>query len=450
MTAPLPADRAVGQSASRSAAAPRKGARNVIFIVSDQHRAGMTSAEGYPLETSPALDALARRGVRFENAYATAPLCVPSRCSMLTGRWPEAHHVRMNLDAHDAFYSKDVYDVARESGYRTGLAGKNHTYRKPSSLDFWREYSHVSGYDGANADARYAAFDAWMQKLGAGNLSLEPTPFPPEVQYPYRIVSDAIEFIDGSGDRPFLLQVGFPEPHTPQQVPRPYWNMFPPDSIPPREAGPEAIAKLGFMARWLHDLEECAKVPDENNWRRYVSNYLGQLRMIDDQLARLVSHLDKRGLTDNTVIVYLADHGDYVMEYGLGRKGVGLPEALIRIPMEFAGGGIGIFTSNADFMPTICEAIGAPIPIGVQGRSLWPLLRGEDYPAEEFRSIYAGVGVGGPLLRREGRYCRRTRTVLRRYAQQGYPERQPEDGPHGRMEADLRHDGLRPALSPAK
>jgi len=400
-TVAAPAGAALAQSAPQPAARPRKDTPNVIFVVSDQHRAGLTRAEGYPFDTSPALDALARRGVRFGNAYATTPLCVPSRCSMLTGRWPEAHHVRMNLDAHDALYTKDVYDVAKESGYRTGLAGKNHTYRKAGSLDFWREYSHVSGYEGDKADPRYAAFDAWMNKLGAGNLSLEPTPFPVEVQYPYRIVSDAIDFIDASGDRPFLLQVGFPEPHTPQQVPKPYWDMFPPDRVPPRAAGPEALARLGFRARWLYDLEKHAKVPDEANWRRYVSNYLGQLRMIDDQLARLVAHLDQRGLTDNTVIVYMADHGDYVMEYGLGRKGVGLPEALTRIPMVFAGGGVkagafdGVFTSNADFMPTVCEAIGAGIPIGVQGRSLWPLLCGEDYPADEFRSIYAGVDVGG-------------------------------------------------------
>ena len=400
-TVSLPAGAALAQSTPQPAAKPRSGAPNVIFIVSDQHRAGMTRAEGYPLDTSPALDALARRGVRFENAYATAPLCVPSRCSMLTGRWPEAHRVRMNLDAHDAFYAQDVYDVASANGYRTGLAGKNHTYRKAGQLDFWREYSHVSGYRGPNADPRYAAFDQWMKKLGAGSLSLEPTPFPTEVQYPYRIVSDAIEFIDGSGDRPFLLQVGFPEPHTPQQVPEPYWDMFPPESVPPRAAGPEALARLGFRARWLYDLEGHAETPDEANWRRYVSNYLGQLRMIDDQLGRLIAHLDKRGLTDNTVIVYMADHGDYVMEYGLGRKGVGLPEALVRIPMVFAGGGVkpgafeGVFTSNADFMPTVCEAMGAQIPVGVQGRSLWPLLRGEDYPAEEFRSICAGAGVGG-------------------------------------------------------
>jgi arylsulfatase A-like enzyme len=400
-TIPLGAGDALARPAPRPARPTPRRAPNIILVVSDQHRAGMTKATGYPLDTSPGLDALAERGVRFDQAYATAPLCVPSRVSMLTGRWPEAHRVRMNLAADDAFYTQDLYDVAASHDYRTGLAGKNHTYRRAESLDFWRQYGHTSGYRGPNADPRYAGFDRWMKKLGAGSLSLEPTPFPTEVQYPHRIVSDAIEFIDGSGDRPFLLQVGFPEPHTPQQVPEPYWDMFPPDKVPPRAAGPEALEKLGVRARWLFELEQRADVPDEAHWRRYVSNYLGALRMIDDQLVRLIEHLETRGLMENTIVVYVADHGDYVMDYGLGRKGVGLPEALIRIPMVFAGAGIeprafdGVFTSNADLMPTLCEAIGADIPIGVQGRSLWPLLKGEPYPADEFRSIYAGVGVGG-------------------------------------------------------
>ncbi|RIA46069.1 arylsulfatase A-like enzyme [Hephaestia caeni] len=400
-TVPLGAADALAQATPRPAVKAGGGAPNIILMVSDQHRAGMTKATGYPLDTSPGLDALARRGVRFDHAYCTAPLCVPSRISMLTGRWPEAHRVRMNLAARDAFYTQDLYDVAKASGYRTGLAGKNHTYRTAKSLDFWREYSHVSGHKEPNADPRYAAFDAWMKQLGAGSLSLEPTPFSAEVQYPYRIVSDAIDFIDGSGDQPFLLQVGFPEPHTPQQVPKPYWDMFPPDKVPPRAAGPEALEKLGARARWLFELEERADVPDEAHWQRYVSNYLGALRMIDDQLVRLVKHLEARGMMENTVIVYVADHGDYVMDYGLGRKGVGLSEALTRIPMIFAGAGIkantlgGVFTSNADLMPTLCEAMGAEIPLGVQGRSLWPILQGKPYPADEFRSIYAGVGVGG-------------------------------------------------------
>lgn len=383
-------------------AAPVDARPNVILIVSDQHRAALTKASGYPLDTSPALDRLGRRGANFANAYATTPLCVPSRISMLTGRWPDAHRVRMNLAATDAVYSADLYDLAKAAGYRTGLAGKNHTYRTATSLDFWREYEHLSGYQPPDAPPEYAAFDAWMHQLGGGSVSLQPTPFPVEVQYPYRIVSDAVEFIDGTKDTPFLLQVSFPEPHAPQQVPKPYWDMFPPDKVPPRAAGSEALAKLGFRARWLFDLEQHSADPDEANWRRYVSNYLGALRMVDDQLARLVAHLERRGLMDNTVIVYTGDHGDYVMDYGLGRKGVGLPEALTRIPMVFAGGAVkprsgldGIFLSNADIMPTLCEAMGQAIPLGVQGRSIWPILRGEPFPAGEFRSVYAGVGVGG-------------------------------------------------------
>src|SRR5690242_18989441 len=124
---------------------------NIVFIVSDQHRAGLTKRSGYPLDTSPTLDVLAERGVAFDRAYCTTPLCVPSRISMLTGRWPQAHRVRMNLDPEAAFFEKDLYQVAKEQGYRTGLAGKNHTYLKPERLDFWRQYMHGGGYKAPDA-----------------------------------------------------------------------------------------------------------------------------------------------------------------------------------------------------------------------------------------------------------------------------------------------------------
>src|SRR3546814_17610889 len=96
---------------------------------------------------------------------------------------------------------------------------------------------------------------------------------------------------------------------------------------------------------------------------------------------------------ENTVIVYVADHGDYVMDYGLGRKGVGLPEALIRIPMIFAGAGVTVnafdvvVISNGDLMPTICEAMGAATPLGTQGRTLWPSLTGKLSPEIEVSRI---------------------------------------------------------------
>jgi arylsulfatase A-like enzyme len=100
-------------------------------------------------------------------------------------------------------------------------------------------------------------------------------------------------------------------------------------------------------------------------------------------------------------VVYLSDHGDFLFDYGLMRKGVGTPEVLTRIPMIWRGPGIQgsacqtAFVSIADVMPTLCEAIGARLPAGTQGRSLWPLLTGGEYPQSEFESIYIEAGFGG-------------------------------------------------------
>lgn len=84
-------------------------------------------------------------GMSFERNYCTMLLCVPSRISMLTGRWPEAHYVCMNLQAKDAFFEKDVYQVAKSQGYRTALMGKNHSYLTKNDVDAWHEYFHDGG-----------------------------------------------------------------------------------------------------------------------------------------------------------------------------------------------------------------------------------------------------------------------------------------------------------------
>lgn len=387
--------------ATAGASGGKPGGPNIILLISDQTRGGLTRKSGFPLDTMPTSDALAARGVDFARAYCTIPACTPSRISMLTGRWPQAHRVRMNLNPQDAFFDKDIYQVAREQGYRTGLCGKNHTYLKAKDVDVFRDYSHEGGPK-EGLTPQQAAFETWLKGLDF-NVALEPAPFPLETQLPYRIVSDAIDFMRGGGDSPFFLQVSFPEPHDPEQVPAPYWDMFPPDKLPPRAAGPEVIPQLGYRAQWLDRLAKDGFPDTEKQWRRYVSNYLGALRMVDDQIKRMLDFMQGAGLLDNTIIVRVADHGDYLMDYGLARKGVGLPEDLTRIPMTWTGPGIQpkpafektAFVSMADVMPTLCEAMGAEIPVGVQGRSLLPLLRGQDFPAEEFRSIVAQVGLGG-------------------------------------------------------
>ena len=135
---------------------------------------------------------------------------------------------------------------------------------------------------------------------------------------------------------------------------------------------------------------------------RARSNYHGMLRLIDDQFRRFMEGLSARGLRENTVVVFLSDHGDYVGEYGLLRKGVELPEVLTRVTMAWQGPGVraGVLddthcVSLVDVLPTLCGMLNTETPFGVQGRDLGALLRGEAPPAGEFDVGYAENGYGG-------------------------------------------------------
>ena len=213
-----------------------------------------------------------------------------------------------------------------------------------------------------------------------------------------------MHWIDGtprSAD-PFFLWLSFPEPHNPYQVPEPYFSMFPPETLPPTLSDRSALDVKGFKYQWLRHIGETAFPDYEEQLPRARSNYLGMLRLIDDQVRRFFDYLDSKGLRDDTIVIFLSDHGDYVGEYGLVRKGAELPEVLIRIPFVVVGPGVlasdgphPAHVSMADVMPTICEAMGIDIPRGVQGRSLWALLTGEEYPKEEFDSAYSEHGFGG-------------------------------------------------------
>lgn len=388
------------RAAGAGAPPPRDSKPNIVIILCDQHRAGLTRRSGFPFDTMPALDRLADRGVSFEHAYTTAPLCVPARESLLTGRWPHAHRVRQNSTARFAVFERDLFQVLKSEGYRTGLTGKNHSHLTQDRLDFWRPYTEREGWKPDNAPAEFREFDQWLTHLDF-TVAKEPTPFGTQVQFPYRMVSDAIDFVESAGSQPFALWISFPVPHDPYQVPSPYFDMFPPAALPAREAGPETLELKGFKWQWLARLANRWNPGYDLEWRRTRSNYLGMLRMIDDQIDRFERFLDRSGRIQDTILVYLTDHGDYFCDYGLLRKGVGLPEDLTRIPMIWAGWRIvpqtnhPAFVSTADIMPTLCEAVSAPTPRGVQGRSLWPLLRHESYPAAEFESIYSEVGFGG-------------------------------------------------------
>ncbi|MEO6982689.1 MAG: sulfatase-like hydrolase/transferase [Edaphobacter sp.] len=141
---------------------------NVLLIMHDALRAGLGKRTGPMPGLCPTLDSMAHEGMSFGNAYFTMPLCVPGRISLLAGRWPDAHRVRMNLDAKDSVFTKDIYQVARERGYRTGLAGKDHTYLDASAADFWREYGHEGGHRSPGASSEVGDFEKWLKGLDMG------------------------------------------------------------------------------------------------------------------------------------------------------------------------------------------------------------------------------------------------------------------------------------------
>jgi arylsulfatase A-like enzyme len=376
---------------------------NIVIVMTDQQRADLRKSRGYPLDTMPFLDTWAQGGVDFANAYTPNPTCMPARVSMFTGRYPNAHRVRTNHNAMDACYTRGMLELLRDNGYVSALCGKNHSHHKNTDFDFAETTSHL-GHEGnrklSGADEEFACFLDSIEHFEVH----APSPCGLEVQHPYVNVSSALKFLDERPkDKPFFLWLSFAEPHNPYQVPEPYFDMFPPDSLPPLHGGEEILSQKSHKFSWIRGIWERVLGPDiEKRIARSRSNYHGMLRLIDDQFKRFIGGLESRGLSENTMVLFVSDHGDFVGEYGLIRKGVELPDLLTRVPFAVRGPGIkprGIvkncFVNLIDIFPTVCDFINQEIPFGVQGKSIRPLLEGGTVPEKEYDTAYSESGFSG-------------------------------------------------------
>ena len=220
---------------------------NILLVMTDQHRADFSHADGYPLDPTPGIDRLGATGTRFRHAYTPMPTCGPARTSLLTGRYPSATRVRENSALHHAVAETDLIDTLRMHGYRTILAGKNHSCVADDAFDWASTYMHTGGGRPDRHSPADAEFDAWLAALDH-TVHPEPNPFPLERQQPYRIVSDAIDALDETpATVPWFMWLSFPEPHNPYQCPSPTTPCFlrtrfpialPVPSTPPHSAPP--------------------------------------------------------------------------------------------------------------------------------------------------------------------------------------------------------------------
>src|SRR5690625_4821244 len=203
---------------------------NIIMILCDQFRADVCKREGFGLDTTPFLDSLAQNGTWFNKAYCAAPACVPSRTAMQTGRFPSSTRVKSNHNIPDAVFKKDMLDAVKARGYRTGIVGKTgHSYLRyhPERFDYFKTYTHLG--EPGTKDPKEKKFNKYLHGTHF-YADFKSAPFPPEMEQPYRIVSDGMNWVSSIKEKndPFFLYLSNPEPHNPYQVPEPYYSMFPP------------------------------------------------------------------------------------------------------------------------------------------------------------------------------------------------------------------------------
>ena len=381
---------------------------NVLVIGVDQMRFDTPGCLGMPNHAeTPALDALARRGTLFENAYTTCPLCSPARASIFTGQHAFHHRMCTNCD----MYQPVTYDLERPQellhnaflrrGYDCLYEGKWHvcTHAGPVDLGFqgmnsrnygnfssspdFLDYLEKNGYSRRISDPVY--YNNWNQTLGAGVWD-GPEESTPEYYLAQRTI-DALTAQAKTG-RPFFMTCQFWGPHGPHLPPRSYVGRNDRSRIVPWENMDDDLRGKAAIIRRELDFYACA--PETwPQWREIIGLYLDFSSFIDSQIGRILSALDDLGLRDDTLVFFESDHGDMTGAHGGSIDKGFLYEEAMRVPMIAAGPGIrsGVRTKelvyNMDILPTAMDMLDMPIPETVDARSLKALLSGGQYSGRD-------------------------------------------------------------------
>ncbi len=332
---------------------------------------------GPPAPRQPHIEGLAASGATFQQAFTPYPVCVPARVSFWTGRWPHQTGSRSN-----AIYlqpgESTLLDLLRERGYRTALIGKNHCFtveQLPQTFDVYYPVGHLGPADD-EGDPEIAAVKAFGDAVGAPAYGVGITPHPREKHGTWLIGDRAEAFVTENRERPWCAWVSIPDPHTPYRAPEPYASRYPPDSLelPPRE--PPGYPGKPDRVRMFAELLGAHAVSDAH-LRRVLSLYYASIAMIDDVVGRLLATLDRTGQRQDTIIVFTSDHGDYMTEHGLVRKGASLYDSLVRVPLLLsfpraiqAGIVSDDLVSTIDVYRTLVDLMDLPLVPGRAGQRL--------------------------------------------------------------------------------
>ena len=360
---------------------------NLLIIMCDQLRASALELyreaardAGLTLARTPHLEGLAASGVTYRWAFTPSPVCVPARVSFWTGRWP-LHTCSVDNRVYLQPGETHLLQPLREHGYATGLIGKNHCFTDQDISTYFDTYYPVghSGPADDEGDPEVAGAKQFIRTLGGSGgkaYACGVSPYPVEKHGTWLVGDRADAFIRQNRDTPFCAWVSIADPHTPYQISEPYASLYPPETLqlPPSE--PPACPGKPARFRLFAELMETERVSDDH-LRRVLSIYYGMIALIDDVVGRLLATLDELGLRDDTIVVFTADHGDYMTEHRMVRKGASMADALTHIPLLVAyparvarGATSQALVSTLDVFPTLAQLMDLPLPPGRSGQPL--------------------------------------------------------------------------------
>ncbi len=357
---------------------------NILLIVCDQLRYDCVGSSGMRPVRTPHMDRIARRGVRFENAYTPLPTCCPARQCLISARRPERDGFLWNYDLtlgvpslapHPGLWPARLF----ASGYASAYVGKWHVSDAYSPLHF--------GFDTYDGDEGYKAFRRADigQTAFTSEFEGEVDPAPPEATHTRWLADTAARRLAAlaAGGRPWHMRVDFSEPHLPCRPCAQFAGLYRPEDIPPWPSFAEDFAGKPYIQKQMLHSWGIADY-DWARWAPIVARYHAVITQTDDAIGRVLAALGASGAEEDTLVVLTADHGDTCGGHRMIDKHYILYDDVVRVPLlamwpgRLPEGAVRReFVHNMlDLGPTFLEAAGLPAQEGADGCSLLPVMLG--------------------------------------------------------------------------
>lgn len=427
---------------ARNSPAPSGRHKNVLFLMSDQHKPRALSIDADPVAQTPRLDAFARTCLRFQHAYCTDPICGPSRASIWTGLYTHNHGIYQN-EIPWPFGLKSIADSFHRAGYITGAIGKMHfadanAHGFEYRLDFndWYQYLGPKAKIFASEVGRPFPGDGHPQIASLWRSSGDPwsgqyekdgrkgmthvghvSQLAEEHHFESFVAREAIQFLRRCNrDQPFFLVSSFLKPHQPFMPAERFARMFRAEDMRvPRSFGTVDLDTVPrHIRKRIQENPLTPELKDPNYAKQRIAFYHACLTQMDDCVGQVLDGLRELGLEKDTIVVYASDHGELLGEHGLWQKfvfyesSIGVP-LMFRVPGMTAGGATcDTIVSLAQVAPTLAELCDVPSLGRYDAPSLIPQLRNPGAASDQ--PIFAEFDLNTPhpkfMIRRgDWKFC---------------------------------------------